>query len=84
MSKLTGKQRSGRYLINQSSKAGLPVVQGKGDHVKVYNRSRTKSVSIPDRELGVGLAATIVKTLVSFGVVFSVVIAAIYAIIGIN
>ena len=60
----------GRYLTREAEKAGLYCKNGKGDHVNVYAPVGRGYMTIPQRELGTGLACAIRKWLIAAGVTF--------------
>lgn len=75
MAKITSKELQGRYLIKQAEKAGLRVEEGKGDHAKVYAPEGRGYMIIPERNIGKGLACSIVKWLIAAGVSFGIILA---------
>ena len=68
MPRITGKHMQGRHLIKQAKKAGLRVENGKGDHVKIYGDAGRGYTVVPSRDIGKGLACSIVKWLIAAGV----------------
>ena len=74
MGKNNGKKNlnDGRYLIHCAEQQGLKVCNGKGDHANVYAPVGRGYMSIPQRELGKGLACAIRKWLVAAGVSFAI------------
>lgn len=70
MTKISSKDLDGRELIKRAHKAGLRVERGKGDHVNVFGPQGRGYMTIPQRELGKGLACTIIKWLIAAGVSF--------------
>lgn len=74
--KITSEQCDGRYLIRKAEKSGLIVTNGKGDHVKIEAPCGRGYMIVPDREIGRGLACTIVKWLMAAGVSFVLMFAA--------
>ena len=73
--KLCNKHLDGRYLIKEAEKAGLTVERGKGDHVKVVAPYGRGMMIIPDRQIGKGLAAKVVKWMTLAGVPLSIIVA---------
>jgi hypothetical protein len=72
MGKNNGKGlNDGRYLAHKAEQSGLRVCNGKGDHATVYAPVGRGYMSIPQRELGKGLACAIRKWLVAAGVSFT-------------
>lgn len=68
--KLSKKECMDARKVNKAvRKAGLDVRQGKGDHVVVYSPDGDDSVVYCDRDMGYGLASTIHKKLLSWGVI---------------
>ena len=65
----------GRYLAQKAEQSGLHCKNGKGDHVNVYAPVGRGYMTIPQRELGKGLANAIKKWLVAAGVTFTIAIA---------
>jgi predicted RNA binding protein YcfA (HicA-like mRNA interferase family) len=73
MPKITDKHRDGNYLIKEAKKAGLRVENGKGDHVKIYAPEGRGYMVVPSRQMGTGLAASVVKWLIAAGVTLAIV-----------
>lgn len=76
MGKNNGKGlNNGKYLTHKAEQSDLRVCNGKGDHAVVYAPVGRGYMTIPQRELGKGLACAIRKWLISAGVVFSILLA---------
>jgi predicted RNA binding protein YcfA (HicA-like mRNA interferase family) len=61
---------NGKHIIKQAAKQGAGIKQGKGSHVKIY--TPRGMVTCPNRELGNGLAFTIIKQLFKIGIIITV------------
>lgn len=78
--KLCSKHLRGDYLIKEATKMQkkhpdeIEVRRGKGDHVIVISHKLKEEKAIPDREIGRGLAASIVKWLVAAGVPLTILV----------
>jgi hypothetical protein len=72
MGKNNGKGMSdGRYLAHCAEQQGLRTSNGKGDHKIIYSPVGRGYMSVPQRELGKGLACAIRKWLIAAGISFT-------------
>ena len=72
MGKNNGKSlNDGRYLAHCAEQQGLRTSNGKGDHKIIYAPVGRGYMSVPQRELGKGLACAIRKWLALAGVSFT-------------
>jgi len=65
------KHYTGKEIIKACEKADCRIVNGRGDHVKVYKDG--EMMVIPYREIGTGLMFKIVKWCVKMGIVLTIV-----------
>lgn len=70
--KLKSEYLDGRYLVKEAEKAGLKVEKGKGDHAKVYGNAGRGYMIVPTRNIGKGLACSIIKWMIAAGVGFTI------------
>jgi hypothetical protein len=70
------KHETPQFYINKCEKAGLKVVYGKGDHVKVYGPADRGLMVIPSGHLSTGVECKVVKWLLKVGVPLSILVAA--------
>lgn len=75
-------KRKGDIYIKSAEKAGCRIVQGNGDHVKVYPPCGGRPMVIPRDLKGNGTEYAIIKFLRALGITISIIIAVAWFITG--